>query len=277
MSDPKPCWNILGQGESGELVLAVDFPATGRLQADFDALAPRLTAGHEFWRTAVNPTGRLSGVTSEEYIRPWLEEVRASGLPVRAVMGFCVGSVYAAVIAEAIAQWQDRAPDIILYDPELTHPETVYWQFYMVVESLSQMLDADEAEQLREAGRTALARLTDPVELAETLLGHFRDAVAVACERSGLGEEFVEELVEMFSAFMSYLAIADQADPLPLWARATALQSASTDNGLNRVRDKILQRQDRLVAEEIVFEAVEHAELLRSDEVAKATTELLSK
>lgn len=99
----------------------------------------------------------------------------------------------------------------------------------------------------------------------------------MACERTGLGEEFVQELVDMFGSFMSYLSIADQADVLPLWSTATALQSSGVDNGLNRVRNSILKTDDRLVAEEIVFSGVEHADLLRSDEVAKAATELLTK
>ncbi|WRZ87660.1 hypothetical protein OHB54_45970 [Streptomyces sp. NBC_01007] len=277
MSDPISSWNILSQGENGELVIAVDFPASGRLQADFDELANRLPGGHAFWRTAASPTGLLSGISGDEYIKPWLDEVKASGKTVRGVLGYCVGSVYAALLAERIAEIQDEAPALILFDPELTHPDTVYWQFYMVVESLKQILSPEEAEQLREAGRAALEEAASIKELAEILGGRFHDAVAIACDRIGLGEEFVEELEEMFGAFLTYLSVAEQIDPLPVWARATALCSSAADNGLNRVRNKILHTQDKLVAEEVVFAGVEHADLLRTDDVAKATTELLSK
>lgn len=277
MSDPKSSWNILSQGENGELVIAVDFPASGRLQADFDELASRLTGGHAFWRTAASPTGLLSGISGDEYIKPWLDEVRASGMPVRGVLGYCVGSVYATLLAERIAESQDEAPALILFDPELTHPETVYWQFYMVVESLKQILGDDDAEQLRAAGRTALEEATSIKELAETLAGRFREAVGIACERIGLGAEFVEELEEMFGAFLTYLSVAEQIDPLPGWAKATALCSSAQDNGLNRVRNKILHTQDKLVAEEIVFTGVVHADLLRTDDVAKATADLISR
>jgi hypothetical protein len=277
MSDPKSSWNILSEGDSGELVIAVDFPASGRLQADFDELASKLAGGHTFWRTAASPTGLLTDITADEYIKPWLDEVKASGKPVRGVLGYCVGSVYAALLAERIADIQDEAPALILFDPELTHPDTVYWQFYMVVESLRQVLSPEEAEQLRAAGRSALEEAAGIDELARILIGRFKEAVDIACTRIGLGPEFVEELLEMFGAFLTYLSVAQQVDALPRWAQATALQSAAVDNGLNRVRNTILKTQDKLVAEEIVFAGVEHADLLRTDDVAKATAELLSK
>ncbi|MFI9328317.1 hypothetical protein ACIGZJ_12330 [Kitasatospora sp. NPDC052868] len=276
MSDPTTSWTKITEGETGQVILTVDFPATGRLQADFSELAARLTGGHAFWRTVVAPTP-LTGVDSQEYIRPWLDEVKASGLTVRAVMGFCVGSVHAALLAERIAEWQDPAPEVVLFDPELVNTGTVYWQFAMVVESLSQVLNAEEAEDLREAGKLAFEEIQDPTELARALVERFRDAIAIACERTGLGEEFVEELVEMFGAFMAYLAIADQADPLPLWAGATAVSSSSAENGLSRVRNEILRREGKYVAEELVFPGIVHADLLRNDDVAKAVDELLAK
>ncbi|WP_031071133.1 hypothetical protein [Streptomyces sp. NRRL WC-3742] len=275
MSVPTPSWTRITEGTTGEVLLAVDFPATGRLQADFSELAARLTGGHAFWRSIVAPAE--IGITDHDaYLQPWLDDVRAAGLPVRAVFGFCVGGVHAALLAEKIGELQGSKPALILFDPELVDAGTVYWQFAMFVESLHQFLAAEEIEELREAGREAHERITDPGELALVLIERFRAAIALACERTGLDEEFVVEVVEAFTSFMAYLAIADAAEPLPRWAAATALSSSSAENGLSRVRNDILHRDGPFVAEEIAFPGLVHADLLRGDEVAKTVDGLLA-
>ncbi|MEV6978122.1 hypothetical protein [Kitasatospora sp. NPDC093806] len=276
MSAPTPSWTKITEGETGQVVLAVDFPATGRLQADFSELAARLTGGHAFWRSVVAPAP-LTGTTTEEYLEPWLEDVSASRLHVRAVFGFCVGAVHAALLAERIAEFQDPAPEVVLFDPELVDTGTIYWQFAMFVESLTQFLAADEIAALREAGRLSYEEIDDPNRLAQVLIETFRGAIALACERTGLDEEFTEEVVEIFTAFMAYLAIADKSDPLPLWAKATAVSSSSAENGLSRVANEILRREGPFVAEELVFPERIHADLLRGEDVAAAVDKLLTR
>ncbi|MFJ8081677.1 hypothetical protein RKD23_003769 [Streptomyces sp. SAI-170] len=269
-------WDELRSGISGEVVLAVDFPATGRAEADFNALAPLLATDHAVWRTLVEPNGLLRDVAVEEYIEPWLDEVRGSGLKVRAVLGFCVGGVYASVLAERIGQWQGEEPKVLLFDPELVNAETVFWQFYKMVGSMSQVLAPDEAAQLQAAGRTAFEANGENVQqLTATLYDLFEQAAAAAFARMGLGPAFAQDLLDLVGSFMSYLSIAEPVEALPLWRRAVALCSASQESGLNRVRDSFLLPEAELVAEEIVF-ASAHSEMLRDPEVARGTDRLIN-
>src|SRR5438477_56086 len=60
--------------------------------------------------------GQEAGLTGADQAERWLDGIRASGLRVRALLGFCGGGVYAAVMADVIARWQDR-PHLVLFDP----------------------------------------------------------------------------------------------------------------------------------------------------------------
>ncbi|MEW9532109.1 hypothetical protein [Microbispora sp. NPDC049125] len=266
-------WSVLAKGDSGDVILSVDFYGTGRAEAGFHELAPKVGPAFSVLQTVIPATGLRVDVTAESYLEPWLSEIRASGLRVRAILGYCVGGVYAAAMAAEIAKWQDDAPEVLLFDPELVNAETIFWQFYKLVGSLSQVLTPEEAADVQAEGQDAFDETEDLAELTEALMAIFRRAGEAAFTRMGLGVEYAQELIDVFGAFMSYLAVADQIDPLPLWASATALTSASPQSGLNRVRASFTG--DVVVAREIKFD-VEHVDILRSDVVAAAAVELLA-
>src|ERR671936_774659 len=74
-------WRILSHGDDSDLVLAVDFASTGRLQAGFRELVPRLSPPVTVWE-ALPPAARQ--VAANGYVEWWLAEIRDRGRAVRA-------------------------------------------------------------------------------------------------------------------------------------------------------------------------------------------------
>ncbi|WP_327585118.1 hypothetical protein OHA25_57090 [Nonomuraea sp. NBC_00507] len=268
-------WTKLHESHSStDLVLCVDFTETGRIEAGFPDLVKRLAYDATYWHVAPPAVAPDSGIGGAAYVRSWLEPVKESGMTVRAVMGYCVGAVYAAELVDALAELQDAPPELIVFDPEPTSLENVYFQFDKVFSVLSTILSAEDIALTRETmDRVAEEEGITVEQYASRLFHTFRDVGHNAFIRAGLDQEYAEEMWATFSAFLSYLTYADLIDPWDGWRRGTALSSSNPNNGLNRLRagtDAVL------VAKELCFEEG-HDELLRSDEVARAVTELLER
>lgn len=109
---PSPAvWNVVLDAASGtDVVLATDFPVTGRNEGGFVDLTPGLGLDCALWQTVAPVRVPGGGVSEDEYLAPWLTEVAASGRTVRAVLGYCAGSVFAGALAERIAATQSSAP-----------------------------------------------------------------------------------------------------------------------------------------------------------------------
>jgi hypothetical protein len=261
---------VSSSSDPAGLVLGVDFPATSRREAGFADLAEFLTPSVGLWQTAPGPIPPGGPLTGADYLAPWLAEVTSSGHPVRAVLGYCVGAVHAAVLAERIAQTQDVAPEIVIFDPELSNITTLRRHFGKVLANLSAVLDADELDAARaEAEAMASSGVT---EYAVALFELFGRLSATAFERAGLEPDFGAEIVGMFGGYLTFLSIAEQLDPRDGWQRAIVISSASLTSGLNRLRaDGALVDQ---ISREIRFD-VEHHDLLRTPGVGEAVNKLL--
>ena len=262
-------WRPLCEGERNGVVLAVDYPFTGRPEAGFTELVGRLAPDRAVWE-CVPP--QETGLTAEDYLDRWLADVRASGHPVHAVLGFCAGSVYATALADRIAAERGGdGPRLVLFDPEAPNAITVYWQFHKVIDGLGVVLTPEEVGQAQAEGQRISQETEDLGLLGERLLKIFRHAADVAFDRAGLDAVRREDFSVTVTAFMAYLIAAAGIDATAGWRRATAISSRTATNGLNLVPE---QQRPGMVAREVRFD-IEHADLLRDDAVVRVVAELL--
>jgi hypothetical protein len=267
-------WLVVREANSTDLLLAADFPITGRREAGIAELAGHLNPAYSLWQIAPPAVPPDSEITAEEYLGPWLADVADSALSVRAVLGYCAGAGYAAELAARIARQQDTAPQIVLFDPELVDATTIYVQFGRVVANMAMLLNTDETAELRARANQLFEKADGNVRGLASALFHMLEVVAARVfERAGLDAEYSTQLIGLIGSFMSYLGVAEQLGGVDSWSRATAISSASPTSGLNRLR--AAGRDANLVAREIRFD-VEHGDLLRSDGVAAAINALLA-
>ncbi|WP_181727421.1 hypothetical protein [Streptomyces sp. PT12] len=265
-------WRRHHDDASGEVVLAVDFPLSGRNEAGFDELAPLLGPSVALWETLPQPApdGRLSG---REAVGRWLADLRHSGVRVRALLSYCAGAAFVGALSDGVSAWQERPPEIVMFDPEVPSSLTVYAQFVRAIDRFAPVLTEAEVTRIRaeaEAVWTEHAHALDP--MLERLGEMFRELGEAAFEKGALDRRHGGELIEAFMSFIGYLAAGSQMDALPAWKRATAISSHTPINGLNLVPDA--ERAD-LVADEVRLD-LPHADLLRSPECARLVTEALA-
>ncbi|MGC5360886.1 hypothetical protein ACPXCE_04230 [Streptomyces sp. DT24] len=169
------CWEELRHGRSGGLVLAIDAPPHGRTATDFRELIPLLDTEHTVWHALDRSVGPRppTGPAMDAWVASWTDEVRASGLRVRAVLGHGVGGALAGRIAENIAHRQRDRPEVLVFDAELMSAGAVLDRFDQVVSQVSRALDRAEFNHLgsalalaQEALVLAAARLSSRAEAA---------------------------------------------------------------------------------------------------------------
>jgi hypothetical protein len=259
---PGQGWRPLGGGRGKEgdgIALMLDFEAVGRPEACFADLAPMLGPPLDAW-TAAQPDH--PAVTAGAYLGFWGSGLRESGHEVHAVLGFCVGGVFAAALAEQIGGWQRRPPAVVLLDPEPPTAATLLKQFGNAMSALAAVSSEAELAPAREA----VARLggaSDLRALGGELSSLYQKTSRPALERIGLKPDYRADLAASFRSLMSYLAAAGDVRPGPGWAAATAIVSATAPG------------RPAGVAREVPV-GVAHADLLRSPEVARLVSELLA-
>ncbi|MFF4349416.1 hypothetical protein [Streptomyces sp. NPDC001530] len=269
-------WEEIRAGDSGELILAIDTPVTMESGEGFRELVSHLETRHAVWCARERPVKKAAVTDAITFAEPWISEIRDSGRRIRAVLGYGVGGIFAGVMAEAVARWQHTAPHVLLVDPELVDTETVCRQFCDMLSALSEVLTAEEFEELRRAGAAVSdAYDDDPRTLAGELSrlvcrvrdgARTRDVPARGTARTVLGTA---------GARLFSLAIAESANITASWAQGTALCSSSPDSGLNRARAALLLPEAAFVRTEITFED-EHADVLKSPAVARAASEIIA-
>lgn len=261
-------WRPLVVGsDTASTLLAVDFDITGRQEARFSDLLKGLDGDLTMLETVPDPAATTAADQVERWVRP-LDEARTQ---VRAVLGYCAGAVFAAPLAERIAGWQPHAPELWLFDPEISEPQSLLWQFYKVVGVMSGTLSEAEATAARQRAQQACERSTDMEAISEELTGLVRDIGDPALARVGLGPARRDELFTMVGTFLRYLALASKIDPHGQWCRAVAFSSTSQMSGMRAMRasGRFVQ-----VAREIEID-VEHDRLLADQKVAAAVRQLL--
>lgn len=257
-------WDIINDTGEGALVLAVDYSVNGRREAGFRDLSANLGAGVTIWETLAPPVGEETGMTADDYLARWLEEVQASGRPVQAVLGYCASSAFASAIAEGVAAWQPQAPKPVLFDPTPATAWTIlHFGFFKVIETLTASLSEVDVIAAQKAGFEAAARNAEDLATFRTeIVEIYRELGDKAFEKLGLKAELGEQLVAWFRGYVGYLiAAGEYTGKFDLTGTTVVCSSA-------------LEESPGEVAAEYRFD-VDHADLLRDVEVAKAVAEIL--
>ncbi|MFC9247836.1 hypothetical protein ACFT7S_28630 [Streptomyces sp. NPDC057136] len=260
-------------GSSGEVVLAADFPMSGRGEAGFSDFAPLLDPSLAVWETLppADGKGRVSG---REYVERWLDGVRESNLEVRAVLSFCAGAAFVGALTDGIAEWQGRAPEIIMFDPEVPTALTLHTQFVRAIDRFSVFFSPEETARMHAGAQRVYAENGHDIELLlDAVSGLYRKIGDEGFAKAGIDPKYGAGLIEVFNSFARYLVAGAQLDPRPGWKRATAISSSTTTSGLHLVS---ATERGGLVGNELRLD-VHHTQLLSSEECARAVTELLGR
>lgn len=265
-------WDVIFGARCDQLVLSVDFPDTRRHDAGFTELASRIGTGYRFLQTkppTVRPGQRFSGAV---YVGPWIEDIQQDRDPVLAVLGYRVGSVYAAAIASGISRWQ-QAPKVILFDPQFASVELLDLEFHREIRAVSSLLSDCEIEQIRKAAAAISESANDDIaDVAAEMVEAYWEVSSVAYERVGLGDARGNQIITSFESWMSWISVADQINPRRAWRHATAIVSSDYAGLPNN--KSVADGSSGLIGRRIPFN-VGHANLLRSDSVADAVFNLL--
>ncbi|MFJ8334614.1 hypothetical protein [Streptomyces sp. NPDC094437] len=226
-------WKPLREEEEEEagapLVLAVDFAGSGRPESTFAALSPLLAPGVTLWETRQPDPELARTFDGEDFVRFWAQAVRATGRPVHAVLGYCVGGLYAARLAQLLSEGQDTPPRVVLFDPELPDVAGMTADFHAAVARLSSVLTPQEHALADRVADEAARDFTTVAAFGAALTKSFAEIAHTAFARAGLLTELADELTLTYEAFVSYIAAASAYDPAELWPNATAVTSPTAD------------------------------------------------
>jgi len=267
-------WRPLGRpaGSTQDVVLAVNYTVAGRPEASFADLKSNFATPIPLWETVPPPPGSEKGMTADEYVTRWTDDVRRSGRSVRAILGNCAGSAYLPALSSRISEWQEDSPVQVVFDPEPPSALMLYVQFHQILTSVGSLLSADELKNAQQSGQQLMHEIDDLAQLADALTDLFAQAGGTAFSRLGLNQKRSTEMVTLFSSYLAYLVTAGQVTTPDAWASAVAVSSSTPTSGLNRIPEH--ERVTR-VAQEMRFD-VDHEELLRSPLVARAVEGIIS-
>lgn len=255
-------WRRISEGDGQGIILAVDFDSTARQEAGFAKFARLLDPSQEIWLTAQPEAAERELLSADDYLRWWRERPADDRRPVRAVVGYCVGCVFAGVLAAEIAGQQRTGPGLLLIDPEPVDMHSPYRDFTKAIGAMSVLSEQEEAGYVS----AALAACDDAGEdfgaAGASVIKLYEAAAGTAFSRLGLDEEIYEDLAGLYRSYMSYLHAAYQLDPSRTWADALALTSARSDPGTVRTRrenqfpvstEEMLNDQSVAVAAQLFF------------------------
>ncbi|MFF1925613.1 hypothetical protein ACFVW8_34200 [Streptomyces sp. NPDC058221] len=258
-----PSWRTLNEGSGAEpLVLAVDFAVSGRPESTFGDLGRLLPPSVPLRESRQPRPEQGRTFDGEDFASYWVRGVRETGRPVRAVLGYCVGGLYAARVAQLLASEQDEAPAVILLDPEPPHQAGMVADFRAAVAGLNSVLSPQESALAGQAAQEAAGQSDGVAALGAALTEVFADITGAAFARAEMPAELAGELSDAYAAFVTYIAAAAVFDPAVLWAGATALTTPAADPQARH-------------AGRVVPVDVAHEDLLRSPATADAVTGLL--
>lgn len=264
MAEPR-AWRIEDEGAPGSrpgAVLAVDFAATGRLDAGFSTLMKLTGTDRPLFQALPPEPGAEHGMRGSDYVDRWAGDLPAAEAPVHAVLGNCASSPFALALAERIGTRQDT-PATILFDPTVVTPSVVLRDgFDPVVAGLKPVIGPAQTDELREAGRQAATAITELTEFTAELLRIYSDAAHAACAKLGLPSDRAAELAAWFRSYLHYLVAASELEIPSDLSAVTVLRARDVPLGLVSGTP------------EHCFE-VDHADLLGDTAVAAAVARLL--
>nr|WSY53291.1 hypothetical protein OG999_26325 [Streptomyces sp. NBC_00886] len=227
-------WRRIGEGDPARTVLAVDFDSTGRPEADFRHLAARLTPRREIWHTTQPVEAERELLSAAHYLSRW-RRLPEGPRHIDTVMGYCVGAVFAAAIADEIAEEQGERPALLLLDPEPVDRLSLYRDFRKTVDTLTVVPEQERAGAIAEVVRVTAGDDDFPAVAAQVVKA-YETVAGTAFDLLGLDEETTEDLLGLFRSYVSYLHAARQLDPEEGWAEALALTSAHGGPGAVHAR-----------------------------------------
>jgi hypothetical protein len=269
-------WDVISDAGPGEVILAVDFPSVGRPEAGFADLAENI--GPQWSECSVLQTvpagGRIDrSASGPDYIRPWVEQIRADGPPVTAVLGYCAGGVHAAAIAAEVGRWQRPAPKVILFDPQFDAgvlADEMCSQLNRMIDAFGSLLSARQVEEARKkTADLAGAKVGDLFDLADAVTSVLWQAGSAAFDRLDLSETGRTKAITLFQSFMSYLAVTTLLDVSSTWKISSAVLSA--EYVAIAGQDPV---EAGLFGHAVTVDA-SHADLLRSESTAQKVLELM--
>jgi hypothetical protein len=255
-------WRELTAGNGARaVVLAIDFPATARPESGFGDLAARLVPHRAVWEATLPPPA-----AEADLLTWWKEGLGAQPRPVAAVLGYCIGAVFATALARDYAGRQLVPPATIVFDPEPATARGLADSFASAIGQMAAMMSPDELDARALAARQAEAVAPGLPELGAFLVEEYREVARIAFGRAGveaaLAAQLTTELVGKFAAYAAYCGAAAEAAAVPDWSAATVIRSA----------DPV--QWPTPGADERRF-GVPHSGLLASDDVAGEVSALL--
>lgn len=264
-------WSVISTPTSNRIILGVDFPAAGRREAGFQDLVAKMGSAwsdYGFLQT-VPPSVRLSERPSGDfYTEHWMQDGDWEKYEVVAVFGYCVGSVYAAEVAQRLTRYQSTEPKVVLFDPQLTDLQLLANEMHKMIAMAGPVFTGEEAEQAR---RRADDIIAGPavllVEAAMEIVALYRELATLAFKRIGLSDSRRDEVVRLFESYMTWLSAAAQVDPSQMWQRSTGITSSDyatmEENGDTTVTNatKVLGRRFPL--------DIGHADLMRDESAVR--------
>jgi len=267
-------WKTLAEGE-GEVVLAVDFDATGQPEARFADLVANLTGGgYSVWET-VQPDPAVAEGGPGAYHAHWMQRLLDEGPEIRAILGYCAGAVHAAALADGLAAARGAQVPLVLFDPETIDADSLLFEFQRVIGLMAGIIPGPEIDACNETAMRVRARHADLRPLCDELLDLIRDVGVPALDRAGLSEAIRDELIGIFSSFMRYLTAAGEIDPWGQWSTAVVFTSNSPLSGLNGTRAARPNGPRIEVQQEITVD-VDNNWILADPSVARALDALLA-
>lgn len=231
-------WRRISEGDGRGIILAVDFDSTARQEAGFAKFAHLLDPSQEIWLTAQPEAAEHGLLSADDYLRWWRECPVLDCGSVRAVVGYCVGSVFAGALAAEIARQQRTGPGLLLIDPEPVDMHSPYRDFKKAIGAMSVLSEHEEANYVS-AALTACNDAGDDFGAAGTaVIKLYESAARTAFSRLGLDEEIYEDLAGLYRSYISYLHAAYQLDPSRTWGDALALTSARSSPGAAHTRQE---------------------------------------
>ncbi|BBB02267.1 hypothetical protein RVR_10114 [Actinacidiphila reveromycinica] len=218
-------WRVLGTGEGDGVILACDYATAARPEAQFSHFVTHLTPARTVWETAMPKPGTESGWRAEDYLDWWTAPLRASGVRVDAVLGFCAGSVFAAGVAREVARQQSQPVPLVVLEPELPGALALYDHYHRAVELFAPVLDRSAVDGMQEAGQELLARDGDLQVFGPALAGLYERVADDAMAKIGLNAGRRAELIAVFTSFINWVVAAGPIDPAPEWAGAVCVSA----------------------------------------------------
>lgn len=217
-------WTCIRAGDN-QVILAVDFPATGRPEASFADLVSYIPTCHGVWEIGL-PESDSSVWSARKLVRWWTDDVRARRVEVMAVMGFCASSPYALALAR---EFRDERipPQVILVDPTTVDREILCeFGFIRVIELFRGLLGSDEFEAAVVQAKKLCDIESDLPRLAAALSEAYLDTARLAFAHARVSAVQAEELSSIVTRYLDYLRVAAELGTDLATDDATAIRSA---------------------------------------------------